>query len=86
LGSTLVGQAIGKYGIKHVLGTELFIIALSMFLLPLWVVVKAWFLLRIIMGIGFVAIFAAVETLINRISMAENREKNLGLYGFVFSS
>ncbi len=84
-GSLFVGRAIRDYGAKAVVGTGLFLTAVSVGALSLWLYIPYWLLLRFIMGVALAAVFTASETMINRNSSVESRGRTLGLYGMAFS-
>ena len=84
-GSLFVGRAIRDYGARAVIGTGLFLTALSVGALSLWFYIPFWLLLRFIMGVALAAVFTASETMINRNSRVEDRGRTLGLYGMAFS-
>ncbi len=76
---------IELFGIKRTLSGGLLCNALLMVCLGLYISLPYWFVIRFIMGVAFASVFTSCETLINRISNAQNRGRNLGLYAFAFS-
>lgn len=84
-GSPLAARLITRLGIRRTLSTAILITGVAMILHSLSVSLPLWFVLRFAIGVASASVFTSCETLINRLSTAQDRGRNLGLYGFAFS-
>lgn len=86
LSAPLVGRSLELNGVRTTLVGGMLLAGCLMVALSLFTSLASWIALRLVIGFAFGAITTSCETLINRISTAENRGRNLGLYAFAFSS
>ena len=76
-----IGKRIDNAGSKKIIISGLVIYGLSLLALPHFNNIIAFCVIRMIEGIGWAAVWMGAETLINQISVPENRARNMGYYG-----
>ncbi|MEK3890309.1 MFS transporter [Bacillus sp. FSL K6-3431] len=84
LASPLMEIPLRKLGYKPMILIGGFIVAISLFLFPLWQSFWFWFALRFFIGIGDHMLHFASQTWITSFSPPEKRGKNISLYGLFF--
>ncbi|MBS4179213.1 MFS transporter [Lederbergia citrea] len=84
LASPLMEAPLRKLGYKPMILIGGLIVAISLFLFPLWQSFWFWFALRFFIGIGDHMLHFASQTWITSFSQSENRGKNIALYGLFF--
>lgn len=84
-GMTLVAErTLGAIGFKKLIAAGLSLVFVSLLLFPLLPGVKAWFLLRLLVGIGDAAINYAAQLWVLLMTPSEHRGRNISLYGMSY--
>lgn len=84
-GMTLAAERVlGAAGFKKLMAGGLILVLASILLFPLLPGVKAWFVLRLLVGIGDAAINYAAQLWVLLMTPAENRGRNLSFYGMSY--
>ncbi|WNS46859.1 MFS transporter [Paenibacillus sp. MMS20-IR301] len=82
---TLIAERmLGALGFKKLISGGLALVLVTLLLFPLIPGVKAWFVLRLLVGIGDSAINYAAQLWVLLMSPAEHRGRNLSLYGMSY--
>lgn len=82
---TLIAERVlGAIGFKKLIAAGLSLVLVTLLLFPLLTGVKAWFVLRLLVGIGDSAINYAAQLWVLLMTPAEHRGRNLSLYGMSY--
>ncbi|MCA1055903.1 MFS transporter [Rossellomorea aquimaris] len=84
LASPLMERPLQRIGYKPMIIIGGIIVALSLFLFPLWKSFWFWFALRLFIGIGDHMLHFATQTWITSFSPKEHRGRNISIYGVSF--
>lgn len=84
LASPLMEAPLRKIGYKRMILIGGLIVAISLFLFPLWKTFWFWFALRFLIGIGDHMLHFASQTWLTSFSPPDKRGKNISLYGLFF--
>ncbi|MFC3749760.1 MFS transporter [Paenibacillus sp. GCM10012306] len=84
-GMTLIAERVlGAVGFKKLIAAGLTLVLVSLLLFPLLPGIKAWFVLRLLVGIGDSAINYAAQLWVLLMTPAQNRGRNLSIYGMSY--
>ncbi|WP_019155256.1 MFS transporter [Robertmurraya massiliosenegalensis] len=83
--SPFLEKPLRKFGYKPIIILGGLIVLLSLFLFPFWKSLWFWFVLRLLIGIGDNMLHFGTQTWITSFSTAQNRGRNIALYGLFFS-
>ncbi|OBZ19505.1 MFS transporter [Bacillus sp. FJAT-27264] len=84
-GMTLIAERVlGAIGFKKLIAAGLTLVLVSLLLFPLLPGIKAWFVLRLLVGIGDSAINYAAQLWVLLMTPAQNRGRNLSIYGMSY--
>ncbi|WP_310828878.1 MFS transporter [Paenibacillus pedocola] len=82
---TLVAERVlGAIGFKKLIASGISLVLVTLLLFPLLPGIKAWFILRLLVGIGDSAINYAAQLWVLLMTPAEHRGRNLSLYGMSY--
>ena len=82
---TLVAERVlGAIGFKKLIASGISLVLVTLILFPLLPGVKAWFVLRLLVGIGDSAVNYAAQLWVLLMTPAEHRGRNLSLYGMSY--
>ncbi|WP_151736471.1 MFS transporter [Paenibacillus tengchongensis] len=82
---TLVAERVlGAVGFKKLIAGGLSLVLVTLILFPLFPGIKAWFVLRLLVGIGDSAINYAAQLWVLLMAPAEHRGRNISLYGMSY--
>ncbi|MFF2015116.1 MFS transporter [Paenibacillus sp. NPDC058177] len=84
-GMTLIAERVlGVIGFKKLITAGLTLVLVSLLLFPVLPGIKAWFVLRLLVGIGDSAINYAAQLWVLLMTPAQNRGRNLSIYGMSY--
>jgi MFS family permease len=82
---TLVAErALGAIGFKKLIASGVSLVLVCLILFPLLPGIKAWFILRLLVGVGDSAINYAAQLWVLLMTPAQHRGRNLSLYGMSY--
>ncbi|MBL0389280.1 MFS transporter [Tumebacillus sp. ITR2] len=84
--SPLMEIPLRKFGYRTTIFIGLTIVTISTLLLPVFRGLAVWFILRLLIGIGDVALHYAAQLWVTAIAPLEKRGRYLSIYGFAYSA
>ncbi|WP_226659763.1 MFS transporter [Pseudalkalibacillus hwajinpoensis] len=82
--SPFIEKPVRKYGYKPAIAVGLFLVMVSITLIPIWQAFWFWFILRVIVGIGDNLLHFATQLWITTTTPKEKRGRNIAIYGSAF--
>ncbi|WP_273852890.1 MFS transporter [Guptibacillus spartinae] len=82
--SPFIEKPVRKYGYKPAIAVGLFLVMVSIMLIPIWQAFWFWFILRVIVGIGDNLLHFATQLWITTTTPKEKRGRNIAIYGSAF--
>jgi MFS family permease len=82
--SPFIEKPVRKYGYKPAIAVGLFLVIVSITLIPIWQAFWFWFILRVIVGIGDNLLHFATQLWITTTTPKEKRGRNIAIYGSAF--
>jgi MFS family permease len=84
--STLMEYPLRKLGYRTTILCGLTLVTVSTLMLPMFRGLAVWFVLRLLLGIGDMALHYASQLWVTDISPVEKRGRNLSIYGFAYGA
>ncbi|PWK05394.1 MFS transporter [Tumebacillus permanentifrigoris] len=84
--SPLMEIPLRKYGYRTTILIGLCIVTVSTLLLPVFRGFTVWFILRLLLGVGDVALHYAAQMWVTALAPVERRGRDLSIYGFAYGA
>jgi MFS family permease len=84
--SPLMEIPLRKYGYRTTILVGLCVVTVSTLLLPVFRGFTVWFILRLLLGVGDVALHYAAQMWVTAIAPVERRGRDLSIYGFAYGA